>query len=107
MLKQLAKKRGKKTKLEKLEERGAESRSQWKMITVVQDHLRGFACVDLLLQVLVQMPLIYENPVETELGIRKIWIHPLADASTANSFSYTNVINMGHADTFEGLTMNM
>jgi len=52
------------------------------------------------------MPLIYNNTLEKELGIRKIWIHPMSDETKAESFSYACAITLGHSKFFEGLTLN-
>jgi hypothetical protein len=53
------------------------------------------------------MPLIYNTHLEQELGIRKVWIHPLADHEKAEHYNYETVLNMGHAHLFEGLTLDL
>lgn len=106
VVKKLEKARGPRTKLQRIQERGSVSRSQWKMIKVVQDYLIGFACLDLTLQVIVQMPFVYNSHMEQAFGIRKIWLHPLADPSKAEYFSFNTIIDHGHAVLFEGLAMD-
>ena len=69
-----------------------------------------FAKIDLFIQTFVQMPFFYSSACNgwfERLGIRKIWIHPLSDKTSAYNYNYESVVNMGHAQEFDGLTLDL
>lgn len=81
------------------------------MIEVVKKYLLYFAMIDLLMQLYVQMPFIYNSPLERKLGIRKVWLHPLRELNTVRhkyyGYDYAIAINKGNERLFEGLTLNV
>lgn len=76
------------------------------MITVVEYWLLGFATLDMILQLCIQMPFFYNYQFERYIGIRKVWLHPLADASKQDKFNFNYAINKGNKHLFAGLVFN-
>lgn len=79
------------------------------MIDIVKRFLLAFSCIDVLMQLFVQMPFVYNNRYEKAFGIRKIWLHPLNGTNFNQeevNFGFDYAINKGNGKLFEGLTLD-